>query len=208
MSQISVQTYEDNCNNFKIVSKTLAIAFQDDYNYIRFIPDDDERARRLLPTKEIIINLGKRYGFIDVTSDLNGVSVWFDSDTGKRTNLRMIRSGLINKLPKIGLKFTNIMLKYYDSLSHTLEKKYASFHHVYLSFIGVRPEFQSRGYGAKLLQPMLKYADEHKLPCYLEAPKFKLIEYYSKFGFQLKESASVAKPYDDCFLHVMVRDAI
>ena len=96
MSQISVQTYEDNCNNFKIVSKTLAIAFQDDYNYIRFIPDDDERARRLLPTKEIIINLGKRYGFIDVTSDLNGVSVWFDSDTGKRTNLRMIRSGLIN----------------------------------------------------------------------------------------------------------------
>ncbi|MHA1744433.1 MAG: GNAT family N-acetyltransferase [Promethearchaeota archaeon] len=208
LSKIGVRkfTHQEDPSHFTKITESLALTFQDDYNYSRFVPNDEERARRLIPIKKIILTLGKRYGFIDVTSDLRGVSVWFDSQTGKRTNWRILRSGFLGQLPKAGLKFTYRMLKYYDSLSHVLEKKYASFHHVYLSFIGVHPEFQKNGYGSNLLKPMLAYADRHKLPCYLECPKTGLIPFYSKFGFQLIESAHLEHPFDDCVLHVMVRN--
>jgi ribosomal protein S18 acetylase RimI-like enzyme len=57
--------------------------------------------------------------------------------------------------------------------------------HWYLPFIGVRPEVQGRGIGARLLQHGLDRADADSLPAYLEATSRRSVPLYNRHGFEV-----------------------
>jgi GNAT superfamily N-acetyltransferase len=57
--------------------------------------------------------------------------------------------------------------------------------HFYLKFIGVDPNIKSKGYGTKLLFPILKKADEDNIPIYLENSNEKNLKFYQKNGFKV-----------------------
>ena len=57
--------------------------------------------------------------------------------------------------------------------------------HWYLPWIGVRPEAQGCGFGARLLRQGLARADAQGLPCYLEATNRRNATLYARHGFEV-----------------------
>ncbi|MGZ4675445.1 MAG: GNAT family N-acetyltransferase [Acidimicrobiia bacterium] len=55
--------------------------------------------------------------------------------------------------------------------------------HWYLATLGVDPSHQGKGYGTRLLEPVLARVDEMGLPTYLETDKERNLAYYARFRF-------------------------
>lgn len=57
--------------------------------------------------------------------------------------------------------------------------------HFYLPFIGVAPEWQGRGHGNVVMQPVLDLCDRQGLPAYLESSNPRNIAFYERLGFRV-----------------------
>ena len=57
--------------------------------------------------------------------------------------------------------------------------------HWYLPWIGVRPEAQGCGFGARLLRQGLARADAEGMPCYIEATNRRNAMLYARHGFEI-----------------------
>jgi GNAT superfamily N-acetyltransferase len=76
--------------------------------------------------------------------------------------------------------------------------------HIYIWVLAVIPEHQGKGYSKKMLAPLIKKADEEKMPCYLERYKKKNVEIYGHFGFECIEEYPV--PETSLTLYSMLRN--
>jgi ribosomal protein S18 acetylase RimI-like enzyme len=63
--------------------------------------------------------------------------------------------------------------------------------HWYLMVIGVDPPRQGQGIGKALMAPVLRKADESRLPCYLETDKPEDVVFYEKHGFEVLEKFTI-----------------
>ena len=57
--------------------------------------------------------------------------------------------------------------------------------HYYVYAIGVKPAFQGRGWGARLMQPILGLADAEGVPVYLESANERNLTFYQRLGFRI-----------------------
>ncbi|MEC4983031.1 MAG: GNAT family N-acetyltransferase [Oscillatoria sp. PMC 1068.18] len=55
----------------------------------------------------------------------------------------------------------------------------------YLTFIGVEPIQQRRGYGIALIDPVLEQCDRDRLPAYLESSNPANLPFYQRHGFEV-----------------------
>ena len=51
--------------------------------------------------------------------------------------------------------------------------------------VGVVPGSTGKGYGSKLMKPMIEYADKYNYPIYLESSKSENLSFYMKHGFEV-----------------------
>jgi len=58
--------------------------------------------------------------------------------------------------------------------------------HYYLAVLGTNPAAQGRGLGAAVLAPVLEQCDRDGIGAYLESSKERNLDYYARFGFQVK----------------------
>ena len=72
-----------------------------------------------------------------------------------------------------------------------LRKNHTSEKYWYLTLIGVDPIHQGKGFGSKLIRPMLKYIDTLNLPVLLETHTEINTKIYQNFGFKIIESNTV-----------------
>jgi ribosomal protein S18 acetylase RimI-like enzyme len=73
------------------------------------------------------------------------------------------------------------------SVLKDLEKRHPTEPHYYLEFIGTDPAHQGKGWGTKLMQPMIERADVDGVGMYLESSKESNVPFYSRFGFEVRE---------------------
>ncbi len=91
-------------------------------------------------------------------------------------------------------------LQAWDRLHHQVK-----FPHWYVFVVGVSPEFQGRGVGRQLMNPVLELADSDQCAIYLETQKQKNTGFYSRFGFEL---LSTEQPVTNGpTIHTMLRGA-
>ena len=57
--------------------------------------------------------------------------------------------------------------------------------HWYLAILGVAPGHQGKGFGARLLAPVLAAADQRRQLCYLETPFPRTHAFYRRLGFEV-----------------------
>jgi GNAT superfamily N-acetyltransferase len=70
----------------------------------------------------------------------------------------------------------------------------------YLEAMGVRPEAQRGGLGARLLVPVLDEADAHGVPCRLHTSDEANVGYYERFGFAISEPLRPVFPGGPAYL--------
>ena len=169
----------------KAASEVLDRAFEDYPLHVAFIPDESERKKKSRYFLEIFIRYGILYGEVYATSPkLEAVAVWVTSEKADFTMWRMIRSGILPYIFRVGRKTISRMMSVGDYLI-SIHKRYAPFPHLYAWYIGVDPKFQGKGYGRTLIEVMLARADSEQLPCYGETHTEESVALWEHYGFKV-----------------------
>ncbi len=175
------------------LAKVLTMAFNEDPFINWLVKQDTSRQARTTTLFEMFIrHFAIEYGHVYTTDEKNTAVLWvppkkFDSSILKQltvlpTLMKVIgMNHLVNRL--IG--------------ANNIEKYHINEPHYYLMFIGIDPELKGKGIGTMLINHVLDNCDSERIPAYLEATREDLVDYYKRFGFQLKEVIQVVKggPY-------------
>lgn len=165
----------------------LARGFHYDPLAVYMIPDSEQRARSLPAHFSAFVRLGHLFGEVYTTRGTpQGAAVWFGPGAGawelQPEQLEVAGvARLEQELP------TGAFARFVSVLQHLepLHKRDAPTQHWYLAVLGVDRELQGRGISSALLQPILRRADEHRLPCYLETVEPSNVPFYRKHGFEV-----------------------
>ncbi len=115
--------------------------------------------------------------------EMEGIILFTEFKNYKFSLIRSIRSGILS-LMKIGQdegkKFNE-----FDRFTLETHKRIIKDNHIYIILIGVDPSKQGQGYGQKLMQYVLKIAEEKGQSCYLETHGEKNVSFYKQLGFKV-----------------------
>jgi len=178
-------------SQIKPAAEMLARAFQDDPLFIYFFPNTSERRNKSHHFLQLLVRYGVLYGEAYATSpNLEGVTVWLPSEKADMSFLRMMRSGALSMLPRIGRDVIGRMWRFGEHATR-IHKRHAPFRHWFLQPIGVDPVFQGKGYGGTLLRAMFARMDKEHLPCYLDTQTEKNVSIYRHHGFKVVEEFKI-----------------
>lgn len=172
-------------------SEVLAQAFNNDPMFSYFALEDEPPRLDLINwVAKTILRYSQRYNYIyTMQQDLKGVAVWLPPGKYPLNDLRFLLSGLYRIPPKLRFDRFRQLIAVHSQLEEYHQQDLPE-KHWYLFMLGVAPAYQSQGIGKLLLQPILKQADQEKLPCYLETSTEKAVRFYQKQGFQVLRSGT------------------
>lgn len=166
-------------------SEVLGRVFHEDPDIMKILPDDDARRKKLKHFFRCFIKFGILYGEVYAPSQkMEGVSVWVHSSTKDMTFWRNLRAGFMGLVFKVDGMALKIFGRYGKQMDEAM-KTVIEGEHWFLFIIGVDPKHQRKGYGKKMIEPMLKRIDTENLPVMLDTNKQANIGYYERFGFKV-----------------------
>lgn len=172
-------------SSFEKAVEVLTRSFWNDSLIVYLFPDETKRKRFLPPFFEFRLKEGQLYGEVYITSDeVEGVAIWKYYNTMDTTLWKIIRYGGLKLMRLYGWSLTRCMMKINDFTSNR-RIEYATPPYMHLGPIAVDPEKQGKGYGSKLIRPMLTHLDEMKWHCYLEAQTESNVSLYEHYGFEI-----------------------
>ena len=191
-------------SQIKPAAEMLARAFQDDPLSGYFFPDASERKNKLPYIFEFLIRYGVLYGEVyAISPNLEGVAVWLPSEKADMTLWRMIWSGGLFMLLKLGIKSILRQMSATDYM-FSIRKRYVPFRYWFLQSIGVDPVFQGKGYAGTLLKAMFARTDKEHLPCYLTTENEKNVPFYQHYAFKVVEKVII--PGTEVITWAMLRE--
>jgi GNAT superfamily N-acetyltransferase len=170
------------------LASVLARAFYDDPAIQWVLPDE---ARRM-DMEERVFGLWLRKLWLPqdecyATEGVVGVAVWELPGKWKVSLLELLR--LLPAMTRIlGRRLPRVM----GALS-ALDSNHPDELHYYLPYLGVEPEWQGRGIGAALMQPILSRCDSDGVPAYLDATAPRNRALYERHGFEVTEEFTLGK---------------
>jgi ribosomal protein S18 acetylase RimI-like enzyme len=175
----------------KPAAEMLTRAFQDNPGLIYYYPDESERKNKSFHYFWFTICYGLIYGEVYSTSpNLEGLAVWIPSKNANMNLRRVIRSGGLSMIHKLGSKAASQLRSFGDYVS-SVHKRHVPFRHWYLLGLGVDPDYQGQGYANTLLKTMFTRIDKEHLPCYLETQNSNNVPIYQHYGFKVVEESIV-----------------
>jgi GNAT superfamily N-acetyltransferase len=186
-------------------AKLLGRAFWGDPFSEYLFPDVSERT--VLEEKFYLLNIQHAMigGEVYTTSSFKGVAAWrfFGDEKSKKVEAVVDpRKGLAKAM---GDGPFQRLMKANGALNES-HKRIMPVPHCYLLFLGVEPGQQGKGYGGILIDPILRYADEKGLPCYLETMKEVNLLFYDKHGFKIVQAKQL--PDDGPFTWFLLRKPV
>jgi ribosomal protein S18 acetylase RimI-like enzyme len=168
------------------LADALARAFDGDPPMRWFLNDPETRvprARRLFEVMLRRVHLARDYCY--TTSDVVGGALWVPPGTW--------RLGVVDQvvlLPGMVRVFGRGLARAQRGLS-VMESGHPTTPHYYLDSLGVEPEWQGRGLGSALMQPVLERCDIEQMPAYLNAGSARSRDLYLRHGFEVTEEFSL-----------------
>lgn len=165
-------------------AEIISRAFHDDPLHVYIIPDESERKKYLPYLFKAYIWYCLQFGVVYASSpNLEGITLWVPSEFAYITPERSKECGDEVFFYVLGQKYLERLsvTSYVNDIHEQLIKE----PHIYLMVIAVDPKSQRKGFGRKLLHPMIEYLDENNLKCYLDTNKKSNVLYYQNFGFNV-----------------------
>ena len=107
-------------------------------------------------------------------------TMWSDSKLSKDLPLTAMPGLALSMIKRSGFGTIQRAL-IYDEMMKALRPKE---NHIYLFTVGVHPSAQGKGFGKKILRPVLRTCDTAELPCYLESSNPDNHGFYASLGFE------------------------
>jgi len=181
--------YKVQKNEIKRASSVLADSFKDDPLWDKLFNNIGDKKIHYPIVAELFLQYLDEYGEIHASSNnFEGVMALTYDEYSFMSLWRMIRSGAILKLFRLGLKGIMNTLKMdrvFTPLENARRKIMKDRQYIYLQMLGVSSDNQGQGHGTQLLKYLIKRSEEENLPIYLETETEVNVEYYKKFGFEV-----------------------
>jgi GNAT superfamily N-acetyltransferase len=169
------------------LARVLARAFYDDPVMCWMYPGARGRERKLERFFRIRIRQQLRQGEIWTTPGGEGAAVWAQPG---RWELGVIQTlEFAPTYPALGRRIPIALL----GLGRIEARHPHEPEHWYLAILGTDPTRQGQGVGSRLLAPVLETCDRDGVPAYLESSKERNVDFYSRFGFRVKEELRLPK---------------
>jgi len=109
---------------------------------------------------------------------LKNIILEFDNSRSISSTVEKFESSINSKYSSVIKRF----MIYYDQSTKS----------IFLSDIYIKPEFYGKGFGSKIMNDLITFADNNKLPITLipeneRGSDKKLIDFYKKFGFVVNQ---------------------
>lgn len=164
-------------------ARVLARAFQDYPMMAHLVPDPQRRAKLLPRFLGSVQRYCARYGEVAVTADLGGVACWLPPRRTEVTPQRMLRTGMVTTVPRLGARGMARFARLIPVMERTHHAAMPE-PHWYLWLLATEPARRSQGIGGTLLAPTLTRADRAGLPVYLETHSEATLGFYGRYGFE------------------------
>jgi ribosomal protein S18 acetylase RimI-like enzyme len=163
------------------VALTLAKAFEDDPVKLFLTGGKSLAPERTTPFFTAFQRIQLPHGLVFTTPGLEAASIWAPPGEWKIPITKIVRhSPAFLKL--YGVRFFSNLGVLAD-----MEKLHPTEPHYYLEVIGTDPAHQGKGFGSKLMGPILDRADREGVGAYLESSKESNVSFYSRFGFEVTQ---------------------
>ncbi len=160
--------------DIRSVSHTLAAAFFDD-PVLSYCYPDVAAGQEILPRWfEIVTETNLPHGEVYTTDEVVAGAVWVPP--GVEDDEQMGAA-----LGEISGRYAQTLFEIFERM----EENHPHEPHHYLFLLGTRPEWQSRGIGSALMQPVLEVCDRDAIPAYLEATSESNKGLYLRHGFEV-----------------------
>ena len=185
MSEVSLKESLLRKKEIRNAVETLASAFMKDPLCCWLFEEESSRYQYLQEYFLFRVRYGYKFGEIHKTSKkFEGIAIWLPGDEAEVTYRRGLRTGGFRFIFKMGfekMKKLTIASDYVADIRNSIiQPPYTE-----LSPIGVKPEYQGKGFGSKLLRPMMQKFDNEKTVCFLETQNPENILLYEKLGFEI-----------------------
>lgn len=193
------------------LKELLTVCFEKDPLYCQLIPDEDTR-KRLLP-ELFACDLTEFYETCEIYADgpeLNGVVIV--SDEAEPYNVlkyyltetqAMLRTEgyLIKEDPSMKTFWNFIMGR--DYLNSRWTDQLHQDNRLHIIYLAVNPKMQHHGIAAKLMEEMIRYAEENRMMISLETHNEKNVAMYEHFGFKV---FGIVKKHFDLKQYCLIRE--
>ncbi|WP_052323973.1 N-acetyltransferase [Flavihumibacter sp. ZG627] len=165
-------------------SLSLANAFFMDPLQRYVFPDENDNREKSPLHFKAILNYGFLFGDVYTTDDIGGAVVWLRPGETDGSPDMAVAAG-IDKLPY--LLGAAEMDRFFNSIAfvEAFHKEDISIPHWYTMVVGVDPVHQGKGYGRKLLDPVIEKAAADGIPVYLETAQPTNVSFYQHLGFRI-----------------------
>lgn len=164
------------------VAQDLSAAFATDPMFDWFMRDDARRDAARLGLFKRLVGMALNDGEVLRPAGGGAASIWLPSESlGPSTLIDELRV-IPTVLAATGFSRLSRMSAMRAAMDkhHPMERP-----HVYLWFVGVRPEAQGMGVGGRLLTAGLQRVDALGLPAYLESSSPANVPLYRRHGFEV-----------------------
>ncbi|WP_332770684.1 GNAT family N-acetyltransferase [Phenylobacterium sp.] len=163
------------------VAEDLSAAFATDPMFDWFMRDDAKREAARLRLFKRLVGMALADGEVLRPASGGAASIWLPSES-------LGPSSLIEELrviPTVLAATGFARLSRMSAMRAAMDKHHPTEPHVYLWFVGVRPEAQGLGVGSRLLTAGLARVDALGLPAYLESSSPANVPLYRRHGFEV-----------------------
>jgi len=167
-------------NDKPLIKNILTNSFASNLSVNYIIKQDAKRIRRIQALMDYSIDVCSMFGEVLLSDDDKGCALILYPQR-KRITLRSIVLDFRLIFRAIGL----IGITKAFTREGLIKDKQAKDAMLYVWFIGVDPLYQKQGIGSRLLEELIKKADNQNLPIYLETSTLNNLPWYQRFGFEI-----------------------
>lgn len=177
--------------DLKKASMILTRAFHNDPLVCLIYPNEEERMIFSPFLWEFLLRDGIRHGEVYApTSKIEGTAKWLPPGKEHMGIWRSLRNGALSMSRMVSKQKDERVLpmrKIEEITSKITEvhKKLMTEPHWYLANIGVDPEHKGKGFGSKLIRPMLARIEREGFPVFLETNFEGNVSLYEHLGFEV-----------------------
>jgi len=175
----------------KIVNRILLESFYTNKSVNFVVNQNGNKDKRLKILMNYSIFMGENFGKIYLTEDEKACAIVIDPSK-KRMSLKRVMWDLKLTFFVIGLRnLKKVMVR-----ETTLKKYHPNTPFIHLWYIGVKNKEQSKGYGSKLLQQIIK--DYNDKDIYIETSTERNFSFYKNHNFELIDDLEKDLGYHLC----------
>lgn len=205
MPELIESLYKLQKKDISLAGEVLGDAFRHDPIWKEVFRDESKDRKKRNASFEIPVRYGLKYGEVYAPSEnLEGIAAWIPGNLADMTFRRIIRSGSLGSVLKMGARLAAKMKPAFMPIQRDRNEYMKEKSYIYLQIVGVALKLQGRGFGRRLLRALIEKSEKTGLPIYLETETEINVALYERFGFTMVKQIVV--PVLDLPMWEMIRN--